>query len=91
LTVEVALSDKELQTALQAAEHALALAEQVGGKFHLAAAVRSHGLALAAIGNKETGVSKLNAAVALFEEAGFEDEAAITTDYLSRLSPPSSD
>lgn len=90
LMAEVALSDEEPQAALQTAEHALALAEQVGGKFHLAAAFRSHGLALAATGSKKTGVQKLNKAVTLFEEAGFEDEATITREYLSQLSPPSS-
>jgi tetratricopeptide (TPR) repeat protein len=90
LMAEVALSDDQPQAALQTAEHALVLAEQVGGKFHLAAAFRSHGLALAATGRKKTGVQKLNEAVNLFEEAGFEDEATITREYLSQLSPPSS-
>lgn len=90
LMAEVALSDEKPQAALQTAEHALVLAEQVGGKFHLAAAFRSHGLALAATGRKKTGVQKLNEAVNLFEEAGFEDEATITREYLSQLSPPSS-
>lgn len=89
LSSEAALMEGDLESALDAAERALALAQQVGSKFHQAAALRSHGYALVAAGDAQTGQRTLQEAIALFEEAGSIEEADSIKERAANLSPPS--
>lgn len=89
LSSEAALMEGDLGTALDAAERALALAQQVGSKFHQAAALRSQGYALVAAGDAKTGQQTLQEAITLFEEAGSIEEADSIKERAANLSPPS--